>query len=332
MVMWAAPLTTGLLVALAEWLHLRRQRRLAYLAFGAPARPRNWVRLVPALRVLSMAGLCWGLLLLWWSDGSAWDSDAEAYGNESVHHVIIALDVSPSMHIEDAGSDGKQSRADRARDVIRSVLERLPSNRTRVSVVAFYSGARPVVLDTDDPNVVANVLNDLPLEHAFQPGKTNMYDGILRACEVARRWTPRSTSLILASDGDTLPASNVPVLPPSVANLLVVGVGDPHRGTVIDGHSSRQDTTSLRRLALQLRGTYFNGNTRHVPSETLQRMIAALPPVVRRTTQWKDWAVFIVVVCSGMLGFVSPLLAAFGAVTAEVATTRHAVSIERVFQ
>ena len=38
---------------------------------------------------------------------------------------------------------------------------------TRVTVVGFYTAAKPVVIEAFDLNVVSNVLNGLPLEHAF---------------------------------------------------------------------------------------------------------------------------------------------------------------------
>ena len=80
----------------------------------------------------------------------------------------------------------------------------------RVSVVAFYSDARPVVIDTFDPEVVANILDDLPLEYAFKPGKTNLYEGVKTAGEVGKAWPVKSATLLLVSDGDTLPARETP--------------------------------------------------------------------------------------------------------------------------
>jgi hypothetical protein len=56
--------------------------------------------------------------------------------------------------------------------VILSVLERVALEQLRVSVAAFYTGAKAAVVDTFDLEVVKNILNDLPLEMAFEPGKT----------------------------------------------------------------------------------------------------------------------------------------------------------------
>ena len=50
-------LGTGLLLGLAEWLHARRVKPLAALAFGSGRQPARWTRAVPYLRVLSVYGL-----------------------------------------------------------------------------------------------------------------------------------------------------------------------------------------------------------------------------------------------------------------------------------
>jgi Ca-activated chloride channel family protein len=123
-----------------------------------------------------------------------------------------------------------------------------------------------VVVDTRDPEVVDNILRDLPLEQAFTPGKTNMHSGVAAAAEIAAKWPANSATLIVASDGDSLPARKAPELPRAFADVLVLGVGDPLRGTYIHDHSSRQDRESLARLAIQLGGVYHDANERHVAS------------------------------------------------------------------
>ena len=181
-----------------------------------------------------------------------------------------------------AGRRATQRRAERARDVLHSIFERLEMRRTRVSILAFYNGARPVVIDAYDPEVIANIIDDLPLEHVFMPGKTNMYDGVKLAAETAKSWPARSAALLVVSDGDTLPAKEPPALPAAFAGTLVVGVGNPHHGLFIDGHSSRQDMDSLGRLALRLGGTYCDANVKHVPTIELQKLDALLPGAARR--------------------------------------------------
>ncbi len=133
------------------------------------------------------------------------------------------------------------------------------------------------MIDTFDPEVVANILDDLPLEHAFTPGKTNLYEGVKGAGEAGKTWPAKSATLLVVSDGDTLPAKEIPSLPAAFAGSLILGVGNPYHGLYIDGHSSRQDGDSLRQLALRLGGQYFDTNLRHVPSADLVTLERWLP-------------------------------------------------------
>jgi Ca-activated chloride channel family protein len=286
---------------------------MAYLAFGPAARPRRWVAGVPALRVAALGAVAWGLVVLLMIDAAVWDPGNKAGdGNQPAHHMVIALDVSPSMELKDAGPAEDQTRAERARDVLRSILDRVDLHRTRISIVAFYTEARPVVVDTFDREVVANIVNDLPLEHAFTPGKTDMYQSVESAAEIGRTWPPKSASLVFVSDGDTLPAADVPLMPPAFGGKLILGVGHPHRGLYIDGHSSRQDTGSLERLALRLGGHYYNANTRHVPSADLKRLVASLPLADRGVLELRDVAIWAVAAGAALLALLAPLLAAAG--------------------
>ncbi|MFN9041189.1 MAG: hypothetical protein ACK5YO_33170, partial [Planctomyces sp.] len=55
-----------LLAGLAEWLHARRVRRVAILAFGPARRPARWATAAGPLRCFAAAGLVWALLVLFW--------------------------------------------------------------------------------------------------------------------------------------------------------------------------------------------------------------------------------------------------------------------------
>ena len=46
------------------------------------------------------------------------------------------------------------------------------------------------MVDAYDPEVIANIIDDLPLEHVFMPGKTNMYDGVKPAAEAGKTRPP----------------------------------------------------------------------------------------------------------------------------------------------
>jgi len=191
------------LSALAEWLHARRVRRVAALAFGPEGQARDWTGFAPFVRAVAMALLAWGLVTLFLLDPKVLKPKKRPEGG--YRHLVIALDVSPSMQLTDAGPGGQQTRAKRAAEILMSILNRVALEQCRVTVVAFYSGAKPVVIDTADPEVVRNILSDLPLDQAFTVGKTRILDGIKEACDLAKDWRAGSTTLILASASVSAP-------------------------------------------------------------------------------------------------------------------------------
>jgi Ca-activated chloride channel family protein len=265
-----ATAAVAILTAMAELLHARRVRRLARLAFGPDQRPSPWARTAPPLRVLATSALTWGF-------GSLLVVPPKVHVAETVpdnqrRHVLIVLDVSQSMRLKDAGPNADQSRMRRGSDVMESFFRRIPLEIYLMSVVACYNGAKPVVVDTKDMEVVRNIFGDLPLHYAFAAGKTDLFSGIAEATKLAQSWQPRSTLLLILSDGDTVPATGMPKLPASVADVLVVGVGDPRTGSFIDGKMSRQDANTLRQIAARLGGYYHDGNQKHLNSELLSRL------------------------------------------------------------
>ena len=75
------------------------------------------------------------------------------------------------------------------------------------------------------------------------------------------------------SDGDTVPDTGMPAMPPSITETLVLGVGDPRTGKFIDGKMSRQDAATLRQIAGRLGGVYHDGNVKHVPTDVVVKMM-----------------------------------------------------------
>ena len=254
----------------AELIHARRIARLAQLAFGPNRQPRQWARLAPGLRIAALGALAWGLITLLLLPPQT--RKAAELPDRERRHLLIVLDVSPSMKLQDAGPDRSQSRSRRASELMASFFRRVPMESYLVSLVACYNGAKPVVVDTRDMDVVANVHNDLPLNYAFPVGRTDLFSGLKEAARFAQPWPPRSTLLLVLSDGDTVPATGMPAMPDAVRDVLVVGVGDPRQGKFLDGRFSRQDASTLRQIATRLRGVYHDGNEKHPPTDVLNRV------------------------------------------------------------
>ena len=298
------------LALLGELLHFRRCRRVARLAFGPTARPAPWARSVPLARSLAAGALAWGLITLIFVDPKVHVEDSVA--DEEFRHLLLVLDVSPSMTLKDAGKTREQTRQRRSRDVLDSLFSRVSVGRYKVSVVAVYNGAKPVVIDTEDSEVVRNILDDLPMHFAFKPGKTKLLEGIKVAADIAKPWEAKSTIMVLVSDGDTVPATGMPDLPPSIQSVLVVGVGDPLAGSFIDGRQSRQDVSTLRQIAVRLGGVFHNGNEKHIGSETIRAISEGARKSKLEQLTRREYALICVAVGAGLLALLPFLLHWFG--------------------
>jgi hypothetical protein len=139
--------------------------------------------MAPALRVAAATALMWALATLAFLPPKT--HEAKKTDPTQLKHVVLVLDVSPSMKLKDAGPNQLQTRAERAATLLQSFFERVPMEQVRLSVIATYTSAKPVVIDTRDVGVVKNILTDLPLSHAFAAGSTDLFSGLAEAARVA---------------------------------------------------------------------------------------------------------------------------------------------------
>ena len=300
-----------LVVALgAELLHARRVRKLARLAFGPKQKPALWVPAAGPLRAVMLGALVWGLASLFLVPPKV--HQARKVDPRQIRHVVLVLDVSPSMKLKDAGPELSESRSERAAELLQSFFQRVPMEQVRLSVVATYNGAKPVVIDTRDVGVVKNILTDLPLSHAFEAGQTQLFAGLEMAAQVAHAWPRHSTTLIVVSDGDTVPATGMPDMPPSISHTVLIGVGDTRAGPFIDGRQSRQDAATLKQVATRLRGTYHDGNQKHLPTDLLRDITALESESAFKRLSRREYALIAVGVSVSFLAAMPWLLQAFG--------------------
>ncbi len=299
----------GVIAIIAEWLQSRRTESVARLVFGPDQRPVWWTRYASIARVLSLSGIVWGLVIFLIVPPSAAEIQPDP---EASKHVLICLDSSPSMFLEDAGpqfsdSKGAEQRMVRAGNVMQSILARLDGEKTRVTVFGVYTKAVPIIEETFDKAVVQNLFDGLPVFAAFEQGPTQLTSSISDAIEYARRWPDSSTLLLVVSDGDSTDRTPIRAIPKAIADTLVVGVGSTKSATTIAGHSSKQDADSLRNLASQLRGTYFDANLKHLPSRLLDRLSVVQPRVVD-DMGIREVALVVVVFGSIILSLLLPAL------------------------
>lgn len=305
---WAALAAAGLAVS-GEWLHARRVARLSALAFGPGGRARRWTLVVPALRVIALAGLAWSLVTLVAFNNLIRDRDRNARGSR---HLMVLLDVSPSMLLKDAGESGSDTRNARASAVLKSVLNRVPGDHVRFSAAGFYTETRLLVNECQDRELILYLAGGTPFHITYRPGKTDMLKSLNQAGELMKGWERKSTTLLVISDGDSVPPTGLNPMPSSVSDVIFAGVGDSSRGTFIDGHLSRQDTANLSQLARRLHGTFYDCNTRHVPSDSLARLNAEEPGSAKWKTDRRMLALITLAASSAVLCLLPLLLEYLG--------------------
>jgi len=299
-----------LLAAIGELLHARRVARVAALVHGPDGKPTALARLTPPLRTLALGGLAWGLVTLMQCDPKVHAS--EEIPDAEWRHLVLVYDVSPSMLLKDAGPNGNQTRHERARELLESLFSRVPIGKFKITVIATYNGAKPVVEDTKDLELVRHLLAEVDMRFAFKAGSTKLFDGISEAVRIAKPWRVGSALLVIVSDGDTVPATGMPTLPPSIGGTLVVGVGDNLAGKFIAGHQSKQDESALRQVAIRLGGEFHNGNKRQVPSDVLAAAAAdARKPLIEQLSL-REYALLAITVTSALLALLPMLLHWFG--------------------
>src|SRR5690606_32183887 len=292
-----------------EWLHARRTRRIARLAFGPAGRPALWAQAAPHIRVAALVAAAWGAATLLMYDPVERD---DRPAREASKHLLVCLDVSPSMMLEDAGPDAeKVSRAVWGGKLVQGILDRLDTETTRVTLFAFYTDGLPVVQETFDKEVVRNALDGLPMYVAFEPGATDVNKGVAAALDHARIWPRDSAMLVVVSDGDSSAGRDPISRPDSIADVVVMGVGDPYRSTIINGHASRQDAPSLKQLAARLGGIYHDGNQKHLPSGVLDG-ISVTSPRASEAVSLRDAALVAVGAGASVLALLAPALILLG--------------------
>ncbi|WP_338286696.1 hypothetical protein [Luteolibacter sp. LG18] len=267
---WAA-LAVAVIAGAGEWLHARRIARVQALAFGPGGRPRRWTVVAPTLRVIGLTGLAWSLVTLLSFDRLTRERDGRKAPDRN---LMVLLDVSPSMLLKDAGESRSDTRNARASAVLKSVLDRVPGDRVRFTAAGFYTETRMLVKECQDRELILHLAGGTPFHITYKPGKTDLLKSLNQAGVIMKDWERKSTTLLVISDGDSVPPTGLNPMPSSVSEVIFAGVGDSSRGTFIDGHLSRQDTANLSQLARRLHGNFYDCNVRQVPSEALKKLNA----------------------------------------------------------
>lgn len=300
-----------LVTALAEWLHVRRIRAVGRLAFGPAGEPNRWTRIAPLLRPVCLGAFTWGLVTLLMLRLAAAEAGGSKDGDaKDATRLVFVADLSPSMYLQDAGPDGTQTRQARMREVVEAILQRVSGN-LRFGVIGFYTDSLPVVMEARDPELVRNVFNGLPLTYAMPLGQTDLGQAVNAAVKLVADSPEGSTRLIIFTDGDSVNLAPIAPRPKSVKEVFVLGVGNPHKGTFIDGHQSRQEGDTLRTVASALMGTYVDVNAKHLPTAALGDLVVTAP-LPARGLSLAELAVLAMVVGAALYALLPVALEFFG--------------------
>jgi len=305
---WAALAAAGI-AAFGEWLHARRVARLGALAFGPSAKPRVWTRATPVLRVIGVAGITWSLVTL-----LAFNNHVRERKRKTgiPRHLMVMFDVSPSMLLADAGESGAETRNARASAVLKSVLDRVPGDNVLFSAAGFYTEARMMVKQCRDRELILHLAGGTPFHITYKPGKTDILASLNQTGEFMKDWPRKSTTVLVISDGDSMAPTGLKPMPSAVSEVIVAGVGEPGRGTFIDGHLSRQDTANLSQLARRLGGKFFDSNVRHIPTDALRKLNTETPGAAKWRNDRRLAALMVLSASSVLLCLVPILLEWFG--------------------
>ena len=309
MIPLASALTALLLASLAEWLHTRRIRAVGRLAFGPAGAPHRWTRVLPFLRSLSLTAFTWGLATLLMLKLAPAAGSRDGDSKEATRLVFVA-DLSPSMYLTDAGKDGKQTRQARMREVVEGILQRVSGN-LRFGVIGFYTDSLPVVMEARDPELVRNVFNGLPLTYAMPLGQTDLGQAVNASIKLVEEFPEGSTRLIVFTDGDSVNLVPITPRPKSVKEVFILGIGNPRKGTFIDGHQSRQEGDTLQAVASALKGSYVDVNEKHLPTSALGDLVVTAP-LRKRGLSLSELAVLAMAAGATVLALIPVALEVFG--------------------
>lgn len=221
---------------------------------------------------------------------------------ETGRDVILALDVSRSMLAEDR----IPNRLENIRATSAQFVDDLPPGH-QVALVLFAGSSHIVAPPSTDRQFVLKSLSEANTESAHFGG-TRIGD-VLRKIADGLLTNPERQGfqdIILLSDGedhDSDPEGAIPLLNEAGASLILIGLGDPSRGTEIrlpDGSviehegepvRSRQDAELLRSLAeASDSGMYLNAGTRELDlGEVYQAFIRHRLGTATRETDFLEY-------------------------------------------
>lgn len=225
-----------------------------------------------ALRMLTLG--CFIIILARPQTSDSW-SESTVNGTD----IVIALDVSPSMQLQDLQPD----RLEAAKDVAKKFVAGRENDN--LGLVLFSSEAMTAMPMTTDRAALSNYISTI--SHYMLGESTSLGDGLATAINRIKDGKAVSQSIILVTDGSNNDGQVSPMLAAEIAaeygiKVYTIGIGTngEQTGYTTDRFGRRQpvvyrsefDEPTLRSIAETTGGKYFNARD----NEALEQIFAEI--------------------------------------------------------
>ncbi len=225
--------------------------------------PRSWKEY---LRHVNFALLCGAFALAIVVLARPQSSDSWSQSNTEGIDIVMSLDVSNSMQMEDF----RPNRLEASKDVASQFVAGRPNDN--IGLVLFGKESFTMCPMTSDHAVVGNMINSVDFD-LIDGGSTAIGDGLVTAVNRIRSGTAKSKVIILLTDGsnnsgDVSPKDAAQVAKVMGVRLYTIGVGskgefdvtvgyDPFGRPIKQKATADIDEDTLRAMAQLTGGRYF---------------------------------------------------------------------------
>lgn len=230
--------------------------------------PRSWKEY---LRHVNFALLCGALALVIVVLARPQSSDSWSQSNTEGIDIVLSLDVSNSMQIEDF----RPNRLEASKDVASHFVSGRPNDN--IGLVLFGKESYTMCPMTSDHAVVGNMINSVTFD-LIDGGSTAIGDGLVTAVNRIRSGQAKSKVVILLTDGsnnsgDVSPKDAARVAKAMDVRLYTIGVGskgefdvtvgyDPFGRPVKQKATADIDEETLKAMAQLTGGRYFRATNK----------------------------------------------------------------------
>ena len=230
--------------------------------------PRSWKEY---LRHVNFALLCGALALVIVVLARPQSSDSWSQSNTEGIDIVLSLDVSNSMQIEDF----QPNRLEASKDVASHFVAGRPNDN--IGLVLFGKESYTMCPMTSDHAVVGNMINSVTFD-LIDGGSTAIGDGLVTAVNRIRSGQAKSKVVILLTDGsnnsgDVSPKDAARVAKAMDVRLYTIGVGskgefdvtvgyDPFGRPVKQKATADIDEETLKAMAQLTGGRYFRATNK----------------------------------------------------------------------